>query len=1201
MGLDNPTVVTGQNVQFSYDMASSSKKSRNKKKKSKPSIKELQSAPPLAVETESVEETHPQAELYDSEADYPSSRVIRRAANGDVIVESLNEAGSGVQAQQAQQQKHSAISSKLVAHWESLSPEEKRKILSISKEEVFSVTKSYQTLHNCNCTVCGRRHVPMEQELESIYNQLYEMARQDNPNSDFVLFHLNLIKELQRGTSSGAEQRTASLQSRGASFLDNMRDEAVKYCISNEGVDRLKEEVLQFKHNKQRQYSEQQRKQQVQSTHTHNTSSCSPSVDELPEREQESLLHTLPEELGPDSSEVSEELREKYLKFAKTFVSSHPKIAQEYVNRMMMYPDMRALTEDLIKNNGQDFVKAMEAFVSSQQDGPLPGSPEHTKLTAEQFQELQKQLIEKAGLDMSQNTAPTNTDSPEDCVDMDENGNEVRERVLFKQFMAGENIIDQAFKSLQGNNKNQLKKSVSHSSQGLPEDSEYDEDLNYSDSYDDEDSPYDDDVYDDNDAESYDEDDDSHHKHHHQQHLHHHHREQDAEADDYDSDIDQQERLEEGRGLIQIAITKLLQRKLIVSYQEKQAERNRERLLLELEAEEQQKKEKEEKKLKKKEKEKEKKRQMQLAKEEEKRKQVEEEARLKLEAEAREMQRRENQRKKVEEAKRKKDLEMRKRLEEQRRREEEQERQRRMKEEVKRKRDQERKQREEEQRRKKQEKELKKQQSLEVKKKREEDDKPTEEQYQEDNLHKENISQDPLSQLPHPAGGVPYGIVPVKQELSEEKTVNDDIFNMINEATSKSISTSPSHFNALLQKSIPRKSVDAQSIGLNYGSAQASLPQQLGFPVDLTEALGFAQKTQVQTAISGPPGLSQNTAASSWDNVPGYVQLSPKSVTQSHSNAQVQTVQHGSVPGQHRASYSTFGTSVDPNDTFTGELTNLTNFLVQTKLEDVSTSAPLHSVSSSTTALPRGDTSIYGNNLWNNEQPHIGSLISSHASGPSTQAPLHPRRSIWDNNATMNNYAADLWGNTSSNSTPVAPSTAVASSMVSAHQASATDVIIQAYTLLSTSGGFVPIDILYQNCLTYLTDKGSFTFGQFVGQLLALRNANECEVLSNDVGMMTHCRFTAPQLHSTLYSPVAAAGGSDLPPRQPSKGIFSDAVGTSTVGLTTIPVLSTSTGSTSSATPTGSIALGQPSSGQSNFFDFNQQLAQTSRANNIWG
>lgn len=140
---------------------------------------------------------------------------------------------------------------------------------------------------------------------------------------------------------------------------------------------------------------------------------------------------------------------------------------------------------------------------------------------------------------------------------------------------------------------------------------------------------------------------------------------------DTESEICEEERMQEIRRLFLIQVIKLFQERLRKAYKEKLSQERTRKLIEELEAEENAKKERELKKLKQKEKAKEKKRLQQLAKEEE-RKRKEEEQRLK-EEKLREQQEalRAEQRRKKEEAKLKKEEEKRKRIEELQRKEKE--------------------------------------------------------------------------------------------------------------------------------------------------------------------------------------------------------------------------------------------------------------------------------------------------------------------------------------------------------------------------------------------------------------------------------------------------------------------------------------------------------------------------------------------------
>lgn len=616
---DSATVLSGTDVHFDFTEENLSGSTKRKAKiKKKPSTRVAD------------------AEVYDNEADYPSSRVIKRAPNGDVIVESLNDE----EKPRADLEGGNGIPTKLDSHWESLTSDEKKQILRIEKEEVFEVIKNYQLNNNCSCSVCGRRNVAMEQELEQIYNRLYDSAKQTNSDTDFVLFHLNMIKELQRANAAASmatntERGSASsLELASPQYVEDMRDEAVKYCLSNKAVESLKEEVLQFKHNKQRQQqqiSHQDHLERISEQHTdsHIPAQQTQDFHSLSERAQTSEQH-MEEELQPQQlqervpapqqraitlqkhyqpqpekhssvqgmnvngkpltskleealptappqnpPEVSpnDDMKNRYMDFAKAFVSSHPKIAHEYVNRMMMYPDMRALTEDLMYNNGQSFIKAMEDYVVKKerpieeisQENSQVGSlfEDGAPLTPDQYANIQRHIAQ--GM-----TDRMNFDKGELRGVADAEG-----KGLFEQFLAGEDPISMLLKSF--TKRNDAEQIVAN--QAIQEDidyedeDEYDED-EYSDYEDEEESEYEDDIYEDeaNDNGQYQQ----HQYHHHHRHRHPHSQEDADEAleleeedvstagndEDYDSGIDEQERLEEGRRLIQIAITKLLQKKL---------------------------------------------------------------------------------------------------------------------------------------------------------------------------------------------------------------------------------------------------------------------------------------------------------------------------------------------------------------------------------------------------------------------------------------------------------------------------------------------------------------------------------------------------------------------------------------------------------------------------------------------------------------
>lgn len=68
--------------------------------------------------------------------------------------------------------------------WLSLSEEERKGLLKIEKNAVLSKMKEQQK-HSCSCTVCGRKRVAIEEELEVLYDAYYEeLAQYANRQDD---------------------------------------------------------------------------------------------------------------------------------------------------------------------------------------------------------------------------------------------------------------------------------------------------------------------------------------------------------------------------------------------------------------------------------------------------------------------------------------------------------------------------------------------------------------------------------------------------------------------------------------------------------------------------------------------------------------------------------------------------------------------------------------------------------------------------------------------------------------------------------------------------------------------------------------------------------------------------------------------------------------------------------------------------------
>lgn len=1203
-----------------------------------------------------------QAKLYDEANDYPTSRVIKRAPNGDVIVESLPTDEELDEDQKNSQSMESPMAFTLDSHWESLEPEEKKSILRIEKDEVFDVIRNYQNSHNCNCSVCGRRHMAMDQEMERIYNTLYDLDRERDPEINPIKFHLSIIKELQNSKVQH-QQDVASCGVNGGNDGDdqpvsepgNIRDDVVKYFLSSNAVDSLKEEVMHFKQNKQQ--------QQILSGHGEGVENDEPPTTPVEQTVDPNIirtpsisddLHNKPVQEGESRGMPAdnEELQAKYLKFAKTFVSSHPKIAKEYVSRMMMYPDMRALTDDLMNNNGQGFVKAIESFVAQKQ-GQLP-DPVGAENSFDGFVEAANIKGQSLGdakefTTMLHNGKPL---TPEEYANLqrhvadrmtnsyDAQRKEFKEvsqleRELFTRFMFGEDrkrfgdLIMQSFREkfddqysnaaigaslaaaaattvspieMPGHDEINEDYDFEHGENDEDEEeldsNEYDESYDDYSDYGDEDEieqgDEEDEIRSDLDEENDDDEepasershrycahdarvDQQHTCHEHKSHVqdngiphgqqnghYHPHHEHDEdfhdENDKYESSLDEADRLEEGRKLIQIAITKLLQGRIMESYHEKQAENNRLKLLQELEAEELKKKAKEEKKHKKREKEKEKKKAQQIAKEEEKRRKEEEAEMMKKEAEEREKQRREAQRKKVEEVKRKKDEERRRKLEEQRRREEEQERHRKIKEEQKRKRDEERRLKDEERKRleegkRQKEEELKLQEQLKLKadeEKRLQEERATENQTKMhlDQAVDRNIdgpsSQKPLFtslQYSTPSPNMPYGNNVQPMPSYRSNNVNDDILNMVSSATASKPVASSSGLQTLLDvgPGIPH---DAGSQPLVSNGAQLFGPSSLmptgNYP---GEEMSYNNMPCMMPPVSSSrnsasSGLgSQNFGLSSWNSYGSNPNLM-KGFHQAPLDLQREQRQH---------SVSAFGTNnTQPaNEEYLAEeMNNIANMLSSAGLQDPSTTSRAGSFGQ----LPlwgsqrdRSSISIPNSLAPRNTGLNIDANPSSEAVSTS-EAPITgstaQHSSIWDegskdtiptiagevtpmaNKSRSATFSSSIWGPTHMSfldeasdvsNTPTAQ-TNVENKRIDREQENKdsvfVDSIYKTYLAFTPSGSqdYVPTNTIHQNSLCCTLDYPSF-----ISYLLSMHTSHNCDLLTSPAGSITHVRMSGPQ------------------------------------------------------------------------------------------
>ncbi|EDO15243.1 hypothetical protein Kpol_1029p17 [Vanderwaltozyma polyspora DSM 70294] len=1298
------------------------------------------------------------AELYNDTDDYPTSRVIKRAPNGDVIVESLPTKPKKSKSRQTNSSSNNDMILDLDSHWEWLSPEEKKNILRIDKDEVFEMLSRYNnhnsnnvngntnnnniigtgsnnlsggistnsnnnTSSSCNCNVCGRRHMAMDQEMERIYNRLYEMQRENYEDMTHIKFHLNIIKDLQKrktqmisppaspemDSNNVDEAREPNSGSSNESLdikndLETMRDEVVKYFLSPNSVDTLKKEVLNFKHNKQKQFQTPISLNEDNTEEVVEDNEAQHIYDDLSNEIHDSGLIESPRTVEDDANIIDIESKSRYLNFAKTFISSHPTIAQEYVNKMIMYPEMKELTDDLMNNNGSGFIKAIEEFVlDKQKQNTLPdteidindvNSQQHENpeealqvqdlgdakefttmlhngqpLTSDEYANLQRHIAERV-------TDAYNTETKEF------EGISQLEKELFTRFMHGSDrrqfgdSILQLFKNKYDDklSANSISTSLAAAASTITHDiisprnddgNDTEEDIDY---YDDEDdvssenihhrndldddfksreeySDYNSDFHDNRKCEKYndfDDDDDyldnnrnlecAHAEHNHEtlstyhhdvdladsnshgykNYASHHTSSQvsedyidDIDDDGYESGIDENERLEEGRKLLQITITKILQRRIMESYHAKQAENNRMKLLEELEAEESKKKEKEEKKQRKREKEKEKKRLLQVAKEEERKKKEEEAERLKKEAEEREMERRETQRKKVEAAKKKKDEEKKRKLEEQRKREEEQERQRKIKEEQKRKKDEERKQKELEKKKKDEEKRI---QEEEKRKKEEEAEQKTlnEKKRLDVEIMEQKRLEEEEKRLKSTAStsNVPYAellkMTPSLQPVSGN--INDELFGMINAATSsQSIPTSSSHLNHLLQQNdashfnmTPRHDLLNPSGGMHFG------------PSDLIEQSHFTHKSNSFDTLAAinDPTTPQTTLPygnssvppnsfdiSSWGNFNG----SSTAETQLQSQLPQQ-----SLLGSHSV------TSDQNRKSFNEELNTITNLLSTTGLEDQLSQKDSFAHSS---LWGSQGTSLSGSN------PNLSSNFAP-AGLPINQTPISPgnigipttthRSSIWDISSGVDYSLNDnkITGSIQSERplSNVIPSSYMSPNIWSGGTSKIpvieqplvfnpnenqtnpiSNIILRELSLLTlpnSTDQYVSSELLCQKVMANRID-----YGVYFTELMNLRNAHKIEIASNDNGQVTHVKLVYKSKDELEMPLNSSENQNSHIQMQQNYGLQ--------------PISSTTAGNTASTTANN--ANGSTiNTSNSHFFNINKTISNPSVTANIW-
>ncbi|CCG22191.1 Nst1 protein [Candida orthopsilosis Co 90-125] len=666
------------------------------------------------------------AHLNNPDEDYPTSRVIKQAPNGDVIVESLedeesdgesegsrnshsghrlsidkphshshphkhhdtlvNQSNMASTVHSVKRSGHDAHSSlwdsasieeqeKLKEFWESLAEPQKLELVKIDKESIMKMFKNETRQHlqqlsqqqgggnsngnsssqnNCTCKYCGRRNHLIEEELESIYDNHFDdiidfihEVRDINdlnalPGLLFGGFHmLEEERKLQRRKQLHSENQEMAKRSvaKTEAQMNDIKAEMERLQMASA---QAHPESLQARSSQQPQMNQQPHP----ITRPHTNVQISASI-QTSNSSQTQLFDKL---LDPKLFQALEGLD---LQKMKETAHLDPKNAA-HLTMLEKAGSLKEIVRDLQNHDGKraergaKYVQNMGKFFSNIANMKASSPEEAEKYMAKQFTEHFGQGLSTFAEDLLNNDGNSFINMMESLTE----SRTAREDAL-KGMSKDDNVSGVPSKDSQ--------------SRWVDEDDE-EEEHEYC----------------------------AHHHHHH----HHHHDAEGYEVDDDDeydyeyddeeeedddfeegeagkdvsdteSEISEEEKMQEIRRLFLIQVIKLFQERLKSAYKEKVSKDNTQKLIEELEAEEKAKKEREAKKLKQKEKAKEKKRLAQLAKEEEKKKREEEARKAEEENRAKQEEQRAEQKRRKEEARQKREEERKRKAEEAKRREEE--------------------------------------------------------------------------------------------------------------------------------------------------------------------------------------------------------------------------------------------------------------------------------------------------------------------------------------------------------------------------------------------------------------------------------------------------------------------------------------------------------------------------------------------------
>lgn len=688
----------GADIEFNYspqpndnsivneDPGSLSGGAKKKKKKKKKKTKATTDPIP-EFDHEHPQMTIESATLYDPNAEYPTSRVIKLGPSGDLVVESLDDTGTPYMPENHPLKKYVDKTAReqlgfSIFHfhndderefWASLSDGEKKEILRVDKELLMENLRNLKRNHpnkgmhfgplnngdhapgseSCTCAYCGRNSRYIEDELAIAYNQHLDVI------ANYLENCMNARAELPLNIGNPRYQP--------GSAPDFNPPPAISQPVPVPEERSLKEPQIEPQEVKAVQpasTTEITKESELESYHTsQNLEEMASTQSQNPE--DQALMNIEPEEMLDILGKAK-----------KVLELINPHTIQELVKYELLQRNIKpqAAIDESAKNLTEIF-----ANIKKDDENGLAKAVEFIKCCSRLYKESNDQFSDVSQF-LSNFADLIMKNDGKSFVDMLESLTDARnariEEAKISQITDGEHEAETVHEQPESPTPaDDVERELNQADDLHEEDSEQEE---YNEEYDDE----------------YPHDHDHHHDHHHD-HDHEdnymcdhdclhgqcdhdcHHDEcdhgdelhDDESVQDYedggyeDDDEAQRGRSQEIRGFVMIQAVNMIRAKFSEAYERKVSEDRTQKFIAELEEEEKAKKDREMKKLKAKELQKEKKRQQQLAKEEERKRKEAEDLARKLEAQKKQEALRSEQLRKKEELRLKKEEEKRKRIE----------------------------------------------------------------------------------------------------------------------------------------------------------------------------------------------------------------------------------------------------------------------------------------------------------------------------------------------------------------------------------------------------------------------------------------------------------------------------------------------------------------------------------------------------------